>query len=246
MTDMIPRLAVVPTHNRPAELARLLEAISPQCDAVFVVDNASTPPVPECWRGGPVPMLRGRRDPETGMFFRPHITVIRDEEQPPNLSRLWNVGLDAAQKLAWADAVEPEPYDVAIFNDDADVPPGWWDIVSGALRAHPTAAVACTPAYAPIPAPVLKTRPDNDLHSRMTPWAFVTRGEAGMRSDERMRWWWFDTDWDFRARQAGGVLTVPGPIVTNTGANSSTVGALAEQAGRDRETFREIWGHNPW
>lgn len=217
----IPRVAVVPTHSRPAELLRLLGSLASQCDVVFVIDNASTPPV---------------------VSYDENVRIIRDEEQPPNLSRLWNVGLERAANM-WLDV---SMYDVGVFNDDANVPAGWWDTVSDALRAHPTAAVACTPAYAPIHEPILKTRPDGDLYARMTPWAFVTRGELGMRSDERMRWWWFDTDWDFRARQSGGVLTVPGPIVTNTGANSSTVGPLAEQAGRDRRTFAEIWGSNPW
>lgn len=233
----IPRLAIIPTHDRPVELARLLDAITPQCNFVLVVDNASTPPVHQSYPGA--------IGPDTVMgIAATNLHIIRDEEQPPNLSRLWNVGLDRA--AAHAEWFGFDVYDVAIFNDDAVVPPGWWDLVSGALRDHPTAAVACTPAHGAIPAPVLNTTPGGDLSARMTPWAFVARGELGMRSDERMRWWWFDTDWDYRARQGGGVLIVPGPVVINTGANSSTVGALAEQAGRDRRTFREIWGSNPW
>ena len=229
---MIPRIAIVPTHNRPVELARLLDSLATQCHAVFVVDNASDPPVtlPE-WH--PNREVLGMRQ-----------IVIRDEEQPPNLSRLWNVGLDAAAE--YTRGGDYVGHDVGVFNDDADVPPGWWDIVSAGLRGHPTAAVCCTPAYAPIAGPLLKTKPDGDLWGRMTPWAFVTRGEVGLRADERMRWWWFDSDWDFRARAAGGVLTVPGPTVANTGANSSTVGVLAEQAGRDRATFVEIHGSAPW
>jgi len=242
MMDPLPRVAVVPTHNRPVELARLLDAIAPQCHAVFVIDNASTPPVelPERWPA------QGREDPAApGTFLLGvRVFVIRDEEQPPNLSRLWNVGLNAARE--YVRGGDYAGHDVAVFNDDADVPAGWWNVVSGALRGHPTAAVACTPAYARIPGPVLKTEPDSDLWSRMTPWAFVARGELDQRADERLRWWWGDTSWDFTARKLGGVLTVPGPIVANTGANSSTVGALAEQAGRDRETFREVWGFNPW
>lgn len=242
MSLPIPRVAVVPTHNRPDELYRLLNAIAPQCDAVFVVDNASTPPVRLVGRW--LDAL-GREDPAApGTYLSMRVHVIRDEEQPPNLSRLWNVGLDAAR-----DYVRGGDYvghDVAVFNDDADVPAGWWDVVSAGLRGHPTAAVACTPAYSPIAEPVLKTRPDGDLWGRMTPWAFVARGELGQRANERMRWWWFDTAWDFEARKLGGVLTVPGPIVANTGANTSTFGALAEQAGRDRETFRQIYGSNPW
>lgn len=235
----IPRVAVVPTHNRPVELARLLDAIAPQCDAVVVVDNASDPPVSlprKHWGPG------GPGVEHVGMVQH----VIRDEEQPPNLSRLWNVGIDFAREIVGP--LAGEPYDVGVFNDDADVPPGWWDTVSTALREHPTAAVAHTHTYGEPtrPAAFHDDRSPMHLHERMCPWAFVMRGELSLRSDEALRWWWFDTDFEVRARRAGGVLSVPGPQVANTGANSSTVGPLAEQAGRDRARYAEIHGSNPW
>lgn len=246
---MIPRIAVVPTHDRPAELRRLLDALAPQCHAVFVIDNASTPPVslPRSWpltpdRGWLPVDIDAALQLGGGPSMRVH--VIRDEEQPPNLYRLWNVGLEAAADYVRGGDVTG--YDVAILNDDADVPPGWWNAVSGPLRAHSTAVVGCTGAYEPVSGPQLRTAPDNDLYGRMTPWAWVAKGEAGQRADERFRWWWGDTDWDWRARALGGVLTVPGPVVRNTGANTSTVGALAEQAGRDRATFIELHGRAPW
>lgn len=232
MTDRVPRLAVVPAHNRPDELNRLLAALHDQCDIAVIIDNASTPPLMPKAPGGPI------------------MRLMRDEEQPPNLSRLWNMGLDEAHRMAEAwDLLDADgAYDVAVFNDDADVPPGWWDAVSGPLRAHPSAVIGHTHTYGDPgrPAAYRDASAPMDLMERMCPWAFVMRGETGLRSDERMRWWWFDTDFEMRARQVGGVLAVPGPQVANTGANSTTVGALAEQAGRDRETFREIWGYNPW
>ena len=235
-TPTVPRLAVIPTHTRPAELARLVEAIAPQTHYIVIIDNASNPPVPHY----------EVKDWPIGPSGEPHscwIKVIHDGEQPPNLSRLWNVGLQVA-----ADFFRDMPYDVAIFNDDAVVPPGWWDAVSGPLRAHPTAVVGHTHTYREPTRPAVfsDSRSPMDLFGRMCPWAFVLKGESGLRSDERMRWWWFDTDFEVRARRAGGVLAVPGPQVANTGANTSTVGPLAEQAGRDRETFAEIHGSTPW
>jgi glycosyltransferase involved in cell wall biosynthesis len=239
VTVEIPRIGIVPTHNRPAELARLLDALAPQCHAVIVVDNASTPPVDlprKRWGPG------GPGAEHVGM--RQH--VIRDEEQPPNLSRLWNVGLDAA-----ADYVRGGDYvghDVAIFNDDAVVPPGWWDLVSGAMRAHPTAAAAHTHTDGDPSRPAVfsdHTKP-LQIADRMCAWAFVMRGELGLRSDETMRWWYFDNWFELLARRAGGVLALPGPQVANTLANSTTVGALAEQAGRDRARFIELYGRTPW
>lgn len=226
MTE-IPRVCVVATHNRPAELARLLDAIAPQCHAVVIVDNASDPPVQ-------VLPLFGER-------MRVH--VIRDEEQPPNLSRLWNVGLDHARSIV--NPLAGEPFDVAVLNDDAVPPPGWWDAVSTGMRAA-GAAAACSDPHGHLFTSQLKTEPDHDIMGRLCGWAFMLRGEVGLRLDESLRWWFGDTDLDWEARRAGGMLVIPGYPVPNTGANTSTVGVLAEQAGQDRLTFRQKWGFAPW
>jgi len=223
------RYAVIPTHNRPVQLAACITCLAWQVGTVIVVDNASDPPVDSYRLVMADPAAR--------------LVILTDGEQPPNLSRLWNVGLDHAAKLA-QEAGYAE-WDVAVLNDDATVPAGWWDAVSAAMRAGP-AVVGCSDSHGRLKAPVLKTTPDRDLMGRMTPHAFVTRGEAGLRSDESMRWWWFDSDWDIRARLGGGVLIIPGYATVNTCANSTTVGVLADQAGRDRARFAEIWGSNPW
>jgi glycosyltransferase involved in cell wall biosynthesis len=226
-----PRYAVIATHNRPAELNALVEALAPQCDTIVIIDNASTPPV--------------------GIWVKykdwPMIAVLRDPEQPPNLSRLWNEGL--AEVESCAVARRQDVWDVAIFNDDAIVPPTWFDTVAAFLRGRdPMPAVCCTHTYGePARPPLLKITPDGDLFNRMCPWAFVARGELGLRYNERLRWWWSDTLFDWAARRAGGVLSVPGPQVINSRANESTVGVLAEQAGKDRLMFEEITGGPaPW
>lgn len=232
----IPRVAVVSTHNRPAELARLLDAIAPQCNAVVVVDNASDPPVanlPPQWRIGGA-----------------YVHLLRDEEQPPNLSRLWNVGIDFAREWMLSSAsVEPEPYDVAVLNDDAVPPPGWWDAVSGAMRRHGADAASSCPfdSLPPGGSQLWDRYAPMSVQTRLSGWAMMLRGEwDGARFDERLRWWYADDLLSLRAREAGGLVHVGGYPVGNTGANSSTVGALAEQAGRDRATFIEITGRQPW
>lgn len=219
------RYAIIPTRNRPTELAAIVGELHRQGATVVVVDNASDPPVDSYLT------------PDT------QLVVLHDSEQPPNLSRLWNVGLDHVAKLATDTGLQQ--WDVAVLNDDAVIPAGWFDACTAALRSG-SAMVACSAPHGTIHTPLLKTVPDQALMTRMCPHAFVTRGEAGMRSDESMRWWWFDSDWDFRARLSGGVQLIPGYPTVNACANSSTVGVLAEQAGRDRARFAEIWGHNPW
>lgn len=221
------RAAIIPTHNRHQLLNELVSSIHNDVDLIVVVDNASTPVVSV---------------DEVGSHAT--IVVIHDDEQPPNLSRLWNVGLDSVS--AFMSELNVDTYDVAIFNDDTMIPTGWFDDVTGHLRAHPTAAVASRASHGSVGSVIEKLEPDSDLAHRMCPWAFVTRGELSIRADETIRWWWGDTDFDWQARQRGGVLIIPGEPARNALANSSTVGALAEQAGRDREAFARKWGYNPW
>ena len=226
-----PRYAVITTHNRPAELARCVIALAGQVDTVIVVDNASEPPAVDAWLQGQQPMLTCE------IVFTDH------PDSPPNLSRMWNIGLDVA--AGHAQMAGHDTWDVAVLNDDAVVPAGWYEACTAAMRDSP-AVVGCSDPYGSISAPLLRTEPDNHLMTRECPWAFVVRGESGLRSDETLRWWYFDTDLMWRARRAGGTVMIPGYLTQNTLANSTTVGELAEQAGRDRDRFAEIWGHVPW
>lgn len=224
------RVSVIITHNRPEQLNALLGNLHGQSDVVIVIDNASEPPVSDF-------DVLSRIDVEWA-------AIVHDPEQPPNLYRLWNFGFDIARECA----AQTDTWDVAMFNDDAVVPPGWFDAVAAALRSGPYAAASSDP-YGRIGAHtggLVKTAPDGDLMTRMCPWAFAVRGELALRADERFGWWWGDTDFDWMCRQSGGVVIVPEYIVHNSLANSTTFGALAEQAGRDRVTFAEKWGHNPW
>jgi hypothetical protein len=218
------RFAVVLTHNRPDLLAQCVAAIAPQADLVLVVDNASDPPAEV-----------------TG---HDNVTVVQVPDQPPNLARMWNQALDAIAKHRpdWV-----EQWDVAVLCDDAIAPDGWLDAVATTMRAH-GAAAGSTHSITPVASPIMKTAPDNDIHNRMCGWAFVLRGEAGLRADESMHWWFCDTMVDWEARAAGGMVIAPGPIVPNARPNDFTysVPGLAEQAGRDREAFARRYGSAPW
>jgi hypothetical protein len=222
----VPRFAVVPTHNRPQRLLALVSSLSRQCDHVVVLDNACEPPVDAAL----LRVAAGDAD----------VTVLRDEEQPPNLSRFWNVMFDHC--AAHAETLDAKAWDVGVFNDDAIVPAGWFDVCSTVLRGHETAAVAHT-GTSPVHRHELITEFPYPREKRMCPWAFLVKGELGLRADEELRWFYGDDDFCRAAIDAGGVLAAPGPLAINALAVQATVqsAVLAEQAMRDRETFEKKW-----
>lgn len=228
--DRPTRYAVIPTHNRPEHLRNLVRQLGLSCDVIVIIDNASNPPVSAC-----------SLDEELGIDAVGKVIVIRDAEQPPNLARFWNVGLMAIRALE----AQSDAWDVAILNDDVELPEGWYDYVATALRTYDVLA-ASADAYGAVSSPLVRRDKHNSLATRMCPWAFIIRGECGFEADEKLRWWWQDTDAEWRLALAGGVVVMPGYITKNLGANSSTVGVLAEQAAADRRTFAEKWGYNPW
>lgn len=237
--------AVVPTHNRPDELAGLLRTI-PREVHVLVIDNASEP---SAQFSLPLEFL-GRR-----------IRVMRDEEQPPNLSRLWNIGIDWANTLSnhdpdWRNpALEPRPeYAVAILNDDVLLPPGFLGVMAEALDDY--GVDIAFPGPGSHSSVVNRAKGPVPLSQRMTGWCFVLRGSAGLRADERLRWWCGDNDLEQQALQGGRGTVGVAQRLFNTGRYStdlqhlhpdeSTVGALREQTEADMATFVRKWGFRPW
>jgi hypothetical protein len=96
---------------------------------------------------------------------------------------------------------------------------------------------------------ILHTRAEPiPLTQRITGFAYMLRGEAGLRLDESIAWWYSDDDLDWTARERGGALLVPGLGVEHRDPNGSTNARreLQEQAARDRQTFANKWGRTPW
>lgn len=212
-----PTAAVILTHNRPQLLADCITAIRGQVDVVLVVDNASDPPV------------------ATGRY-----SLLQIPDQPPNLSRLWNLALDRLAEIA-------DPRYVAFLCDDTTTPDGWFTAVTQAMTAT-GAAAGCSNPWGHNHPPRVKTEPDSDIMGRMPGWAFVLDTSHQLRADESMQWWWCDTDLDWQARHAGGLVMVGGYPVPNhrPGEYTNTIPGLGEQAGRDGETFAAKWGQRPW
>jgi len=217
--------AIIPTHNRPDHVVQCVAAIQPQVDLIQVIDNASDPPVTRSMFGNPTTML-----------------LTRHMMQPPNLSALWNIGIRAIEQVAFGR--RQETWDVAILNDDAIPPPGWFIMVSDAMRKFDGVA-ACSGGIGREPV-VYGPEAPPAIHTRLQGWAFMLRGERGLKADEMFRWWCGDDDLSMQARNGGGLVTVPGLEVPNLLADSTTTGVLQEQSARDMAFFVQKWGVRPW
>lgn len=226
--------AVIPTHNRPGELAMLLDTIPPDVH-VLVIDNASDP---EAHGALPIRFL-GRR-----------IQVIRDEEQPPNLSRLWNIGLDWAWKLDGSREYDDE-WAVAVLNDDVVLPKGFLWTMAEELTNHQVDISFPGQVGQRCHVNRQKTRAPG-LGLRMTGWCFMVRGSSGLRADERLRWWCGDDDLE-RSAAVHGRGTVRFELTPGQAAglvhrypDQSTRGELAAQTNKDMDTYVAKWGDRPW
>jgi hypothetical protein len=193
------RFAVIPTRDRPGDFADCVKAIEPQA-AIIVIDHQSSYVM--------------------NQNIVPVMCVQGYYEDPPNISRMWNLGLELAHELA-----DGRPYDVAVLNDDVIVPPDWFERVAGTM--HKAGAVAGC---------VRRT-----FDPRMTGYAFILNGDAGLLADEQFQWWYGDDDLRIRAEAAGGVAYAYGEDVEHRHPNSTTVGELARIAAQDKIKFERKW-----
>jgi GT2 family glycosyltransferase len=220
------RAAVVPVRDRHDLLTECVGSVVDQVDRVIIIDNLSDPPVDvEQWYG--------------------KVAVVRIPLDPPNISTFWNTGIALAD--AAAHRADARVWDIAVLNSDVVVPPNWVERLSAAMRAI-TAAVAYPDQHGGT-RQILHTRPEPvDLRTRITGYAYLLRGEAGLRADESLCWWYGDDDLDWRARERGGALLVPGIPVDHRCPNGTLHERpeLHAQTARDRATFTAKWGRAPW
>jgi hypothetical protein len=231
----VNRFAVILTHNRPELLRQTWQAIGSQVDMVIIIDNASDPPVDfEEYHGDPW-----------------LTAVIAIPDQPPNLAYLWNVGIAQSTLMygAQRDFETAGSLHIAFLCDDAPPPAGWFEAVTAAM-AETGAVVGCSDPWNSMPAGTcrLKTDHGGGLGERMPGHAWILDPVSTVRPDETMRWWWCDTDIDWQARQAGGMVMVGGFPVHNVHPNDFTTRRpeLGQQAGEDGLTFVAKWGSRPW
>jgi hypothetical protein len=226
------RAAVIPTRDRHHLLFDAVNSLEGQCDRVIIVDNLSSPPIDRSNWG------------MAEWWENDWIRVVPEPMDPPNISRLWNTGLEVAEYEATSRGYEE--WDVAVLNSDVVLPRDWMTRMSAAMRSGP--AVLAYPDQFGGYRTILHQRAEPvPLTQRITGYAHVMRGEAHLRYDESMAWWYSDDDLDWTARVRGGALLVPGVGVVHRDPNGSTNAReeLQIQAGKDRETFRNKWGRTP-
>lgn len=206
---MSGRYAVVTTHARPDDFRDCLVAIKPQVDFVIVVAHG----MPEyVW--------------DALGIIGPPCQLLPYYAEVPNISAMWNLGLESAHFIATHNVEHYQAYNVAVLNDDAIVPPDWFERVTNAMWAEGAAAGCVYRAE----------------DHRMPGYAFILDGMKGLRLDEQFQWWYGDTDLQRRAEDAGGVAFARGPDVEHRHPNQFTNGVLAEIAGQDHQRYKEKWG----
>lgn len=218
--------AVIPSGNRREELFELVKVLVDDGVHVIVVDTGYDED-PENW-------VYGRWDNP--------VAIIHDHREPKNIQRWWNLGLEHAQH--WNEYLTGDPnaeYVVAVLNDDIVIEPGFVHTLARGIFLHDTAG-----AFPDIYDMKRDFVFNQVSHWRMSGWAFALRGQMGFRADERLVWWGGDNDLEWKMLSNGGMVTVGGLTLQHLYPSQSTVGALAEQAGKDRETFKTIWGRYAW
>lgn len=228
MTDRTwhyPRYAVIPTTGRDC-LYQCLDAIRPQVDRVLGI-WAPRYEAEEDWEHGP---------PDPDLL----VGTVEIHEQR-NISRWWNMGIDAAKQAALEEGVTR--WDVAVLNDDAIVSADWFNKVATTMRSMNVAAAS----MGPVRLPVLHTRPGSTrLDQRMAGFAFILAGELGVRADETMQWWCGDNDIDMQSRLKGGTVILPDNGVKHLYPDQGTTGTLAARTAIDMQRFVDKWGFRPW
>lgn len=217
------RAAIIPTRNRPEVFLQCVRAIETQVDLIYILNNG------EDLQNVDIEQIKVNSKTQMNKM------------QPPNLSTFWNMGLNFVEYYVRNSAAPYRQWDVAILNDDAVVPPGWFDAVADEMRKT-GAAAGCSGPFAALhkePGPV-------GLETRLQGYAFILAGELGLRANEDIHWYFTDDYLDWESRKLGGMVMVPGYLVQHSHPNGQMTPELHEQCAKDAQTFFDLYGMRPW
>lgn len=224
-----PTFVVIPGRDRHDMTYSLLAQVMAQADRTFLYDNGSCPPY---------------RPFETDMDGA--YCVVDAAGRP--LHRMWNDGLDMAEKAAAEiGAVE---WNVAILNNDLEVPSGFLAELAAGLRSRDD-HMAAYPNVHGLDLPTGHVARTTLTGSGMTGrsiagYAFMVRGEAGLRFDEQFEWWYGDDDLEQQIAARGGHVVCCSTTVNHLEPNKSTEESPERQAmaARDRDRFTKKWAES--
>lgn len=231
----VPTFAVIPSGGRPC-FEPAMWSVIPQVTHTYVI---MTEP----------------------FAFTPgdYVDVRGDYRRPKNISRWWNLGIEAAHEHAAL--LGASAWNVLIMNDDVIACPQLVVVLTQALRHGLIWGEPCEELKGETP---VLAYPDNlstaaprfalhkeagfvDVRTRISGWCFMLRGESGLTADEDMQWWYSDNDLDYRARQMGGAVMVPGCEVEHLFPNEGTAASpeLSARTHIDRGIFLAKWKDLP-
>lgn len=223
----LPTYVVIPAKNRHDMTYNLIGQLAGQADGVFLFDNGSTPPLGDPSKDGPFPGLANTTVvPASGL----------------TITEMWNAGLDLA-----ATAAGRQPHNVAILNNDLNVPADFIARLADGLRRDDSVWVTYPNWHAAEipPGEIVPTKGRGPTGRSLSGWAFMLRGELGLRIDEQFRWWAGDDDLQLQVESSGGLVAcVGGCYCEHLEPNKSTERSLELQklAEEDLERFHAKWG----
>lgn len=216
----LPTYVVMAAKNRHEMTHRLMDQLQAQSpNFIALFDNGSDPP------------------------FNPAIEAFGWP-----LHRMWNQGLDLAEKAARESGAKH--WNVLVINNDVSIPDDFLLRLEAGLRKHPDHWVAYPNWHgAQIPDGVaVPTKGQGGDGRSLSGWAFMIQGESGLRFDEQFAWWYGDADLQKQVEAAGKhVVCVGGCHCEHLEPMRSTFDdpERLKQAEEDEAKFAAKWGIDP-
>lgn len=223
-----PTFVVMPGKDRHEMTYDIVDQLQGQCDHLFLYDNGSDPGYDLTDHGVDVGL--GEVYAATGW----------------PIHRMWNDGLERAEKVA-AEMGAPE-WNVAILNNDLEIPADFLAQLASGLRRRPDYMAAYPDVYGlKVPehgVAITTSMGDGASKRSLAGYAFMVKGEQGLRFDEQFEWWYGDDDLERQIEKRGGQVVCCPTTVVHLEPNKSTAESpeRLEMAKRDKERFFAKWG----